>query len=166
MASRRVATGTTSSPSMARQPRPAARARHDRPPEPEAGRLAQATFEPDDGAQLAEQADLADGDRAARDRPVARRRGEGERQRQVEGGLDDRQAAGQVGVDVVRAERDAGPPAEDRDEQAEPVRVEPAGLARGRAVAGRADQRLDLDEQRPAALEGRRDDAARAPTPP
>ena len=37
----------------------------------------------------------------------------------------------------------------------------PLGLARRRAVAGRADERLDLDEQRPAALERRGDDAAR-----
>ena len=104
--------------------------RHDRPPEPEPGGLAQPALEADDGPQLAEQADLADGDRPGRDRPVARRRGEGEGERQVERRLGDRQPAGQVGVDVVAAEGDPGPPAEDRDEQAQPVRVEAARLAR------------------------------------
>ena len=123
MASRRVATGDD----LEAVDRRATRARRSdagtiAPPEPEPRGLAQPAFEPDDRAQLAEQADLADRDRARRDRPVARRRGERERERQVERGLDDRQPAGQVGVDVVAAERDPGAPAEDRDQQAEPVR--------------------------------------------
>ena len=75
------------------------------------------------------------------------------------------QAAGQVGVDVVRAEADPGPPAEDGDEEAQPVGVEAARPPGGRAVAGRRHQRLDLDEERTAALQGRRDDAARRRRP-
>ena len=74
-----------------------------------------------------------------------------------------RQPAGEVGVDVVRAEADPGAPAEDGDQQAEPVRVDarrPCGA--GVPYAGGRDQRLDLDEQRPAAFERRRDDAAPA----
>ena len=160
IASRRVATWVTSSPSIGARVRAARRTRHDRPPEPEPSRLAQAAFETDDRAQLAEQPDLADRHGPRRDRPVARRGGQGEGDRKVERRLGDRQPAGQVRVDVVAAEGDPGPPAEDRDEQAEPVRIEAAGLARWRAVAGRADEGLDLDEQRPAALERRGDDAA------
>ena len=98
------------------------RSRDDRPTEPEPRRLAQPALEPGDGAQLAEQADLADRHRARPDRPVAQRRGEGERERQVEAGLVDRQAAGQVDVDVVACEADPGPPAEDGDEQRDAVR--------------------------------------------
>ena len=71
-----------------------------------------------------------------------------------------REAAGQVRVDVVAGQPDAGAPPEHRDEQAEPVRVDAARLAGGRAVAGGRHQRLDLDEQRPAALHRRRDHAA------
>ena len=81
---------------------------------------------PATGAQLAEQADLADRDRPGVDRAVAERRGEGQRERQVEAGLGDRQAAGEVRVDVVAAEADPGAPAEHGEEQREPVRVDAA----------------------------------------
>ena len=47
-----------------------------------------------DRPELAEEADLANGDGARRDRPVAERRGEGQGQRQVEARLGDREAAG------------------------------------------------------------------------
>ena len=71
---------------------------------------------------------------------------------------------GEVGVDVVAAEADPGAPAEHGDQQRRggwgrcPTRC---GAATGRRRRG--DERLDLDEQRPRALEDRRDDAARAP---
>ena len=78
---------------------------------------------------------------------------------QVEPGVGDGDPAGEVRVHVVGAEADARPPPEDRDEQGEAVRVEPDGRAPRRAVAGRGDERLDLDEERPAALQRRRDDA-------
>ena len=118
----------------------AAGPRHDRPREPEPGGLAQPPLEAADRAQLAEQPDLADRDGAVDDRPVAQRRGQGERERQVEAGLVDGQAAGEVGVDVVAAEADAGPPAEDRDEQASRLGSMPLRLAR-RACRSRSARR-------------------------
>ena len=56
-------------------------------PKPEARGLAEAPFEAADGPQLAEQTDLADGDRRRPDGPVAQRRREGEREREVEARL-------------------------------------------------------------------------------
>ena len=53
-----------------------------------------------------------------------------------------------------------GPPAEDRDEERDPVRVDAARRPPRRPDRARRDQRLDLDEDRPAALERRSDDAA------
>jgi hypothetical protein len=53
-------------------------------------------------------------------------------------GLVEDQAAGQVGVHVVAAQADPGPPAEDRDQQGQPVLVEAAGGPAGRAVGRRA----------------------------
>ena len=94
------------------------------------------------------------------DRAVAQRGGEGQRDGEIEAGLGDAQAAGEIRVDVVAAEADAGAPAEHREQQREPRRVDARGAPRRRRVAGRRDQRLDLDEQRPAALDRRRDDAA------
>ena len=127
IASRSVATATTSSPSIRRTARRRDGRGHDRPPEPEPSGLAQAALEPGDGPQLAEQTDLADGDGPRRDRPVARRRGEGEGERQVERRLDDGQPAGQVGVHVMAAEADPGSPTEDRD------RAGSAGSGRARS---------------------------------
>ena len=101
------------------------RSRDDRPDEPEPGGLAQAALEPGHAAQLAEQPDLADRDGPGADRPVAQRRGQRQGQRQVEAGLLEAQPAGEVGVHVMAAETDPGPAAEDRDEQREPVRVDP-----------------------------------------
>ena len=154
-------TRTTASPSTgpARSRRgPPRRARS--PAEAEPGGLAQPPIEPRHRSQLAEQADLADRDGAGRDRPVAERRGEGQRDRQVERRLLDGQAAGEVDVDVVARQADPGPPAEDRDEQRHPVGVDAARGPARRPDRARRDERLDLDEDRPAALERRRDDAA------
>ena len=86
--------------------------------------------------QLAEQADLADRDgpgatgRSRRDEARASASG------RSRPGSSTRQAAGEVGVDVVAAEPDPGPPAEDRDEQREPVGVDPA-RRRARACRSR-----------------------------
>ena len=84
-------------------------ARDDRPAEPEPGGLAQPAIQAVDRAELAEQADLPDRDGVRRDRAIAERRREGDRERQVEAGLVDRQAAGEVDVDVVAA-RGRSPP--------------------------------------------------------
>ena len=113
-------------------------------------------------AQLAEEAHLADRDGARRDRPVAEGAGQGDRERQVQPGLRDLEAAGEVRVDVLGPEGDPGAPAEDGDEQGEPVGVQAGCTAGRRPVAGRRDERLDLDEQRPRPLHRGRDDAPRS----
>ena len=151
--------------------RPASRGRPMAPPsratgtiarsKPEPRRLAQATLQSGDRPQLAEQPDLADRDRPRVDRAVAERGGERQRDGQVEARLGDAQAAGEIRVDVVAPERDPGPPAEDGQQEREPRRIDARCAPRGRRVAGLRDERLDLDEQRPAALHRRRDHAAR-----
>ena len=72
------------------------RRRDDRAIEPQPGRLAQPPLQPGDRTELAEQPDLADRHRPRVDRPVAERRGEGERDGQIEARLGDAQAAGEV----------------------------------------------------------------------
>ena len=96
-----------------------------------------------------------------RDRPVAQRRGEGERERQVQAGLGDGEAAGEVGVDVVEPRADAGPPAEDRDSR--PSRFGSSPLALRAACRSRPARPAPGPRRaRPAALQRRGDDAARA----
>ena len=156
----RAATATTSMTGSAPTGDPA-RARHDRPAEAEPGGLAQPRSRPGHARSSP----------SSPTSPIATVAGRTGRSRSDEAsarasgrsrpGSSTRQAAGEVGVHVVAAEADPGPPAEDRDEQGQPVGVDarrgPARACRSR----RRDQRLDLDQQRPAALEGRRDDAAR-----
>ena len=96
-----------------------------------------------------------------RDRPVAQRRGEGEGERQVEARLVDGEAAGEVDVDVVAAEADPGPPAEDRDQQREPVRVDAARRPARRRRPDPARRAPGPRRGAAGSLEGRRDDAAR-----
>src|ERR1700690_73739 len=55
--------------------------RDERPAESQPRRLPEAALEPGHGPQLAEQADLPDGDRARRDGKVAERRGQRDRDR-------------------------------------------------------------------------------------
>ena len=102
IASRSVATSTTRARDVRRRARRGPVAGTIARRESEARGLAQPTLEAGDRAQLAEQPDLADGDRVRGDRPVAHRRGEGERDRQVEPRLGDAEAAGEVGVHVMR----------------------------------------------------------------
>jgi hypothetical protein len=130
---------------------------HDRPLEAQPGRLAQPPLEAVHAAQLACQPNLAGADRAAEQRPIAQRGGERERQRQVERGLVDADPADEAGVDVVAGQADAGAPAQHRDQQRQALRVDARRRPARICLARRGDQRLDLDEQRPAAFEGGRD---------
>src|SRR5215212_8982770 len=82
------------------------RSRNDRPIEPEAGGLAEPALEAGDRAELSEQSNLPDRDRPGRDGAIAERGREGEGDRQVESGLIDGQAAGEVHVDIVTRETD------------------------------------------------------------
>ena len=74
--------------------------------------------------------------------------------------LLDAQAAGHVDVDVVAGEVHAGMAGQHRDQHQHPVHVDPRRGAAGRSGAGRGDQRLDLDGQRPRALQRDRHRAA------
>ena len=56
-----------------------------------------------------------------------------------------REAAGEIRVDVVAPEADAGAPAEDGEQQRQSGRVDARRAAGRRRVAGRRDERLDLD---------------------
>jgi hypothetical protein len=96
--------------------------------------------------QPAGQADLAEDDRVGRHRHLGQRGDEGRGDGEVGGGLDDAQAAGDVEVDVVGADRKAAAGVEHREDHRQPGRI-PAddGAARG-AEQGRGDQRLDLDQ--------------------
>ena len=92
-----------------------------------------------------------------------KRRCERHRQRQVDRRLLDGQAADDAGVDVVAGEVEPGATAEHGDEQVQALGVESGNRPPRRAVDLRRDERLDLDQQRPAALErGRHGDARRA----
>src|SRR5439155_23451563 len=91
------------------------------PREPEAARLAQSPLQARHGAELAEQADFADGDGPRTHGPVAQRRRERKRDGEVEPGLVGRQPAGEVRVYVVAREPDPRPTAEDGDEEREPA---------------------------------------------
>ena len=66
-----------------------------------------------------------------RDRPVAQRRREGERQRQVERGLLDGQATDDAGVDVVAGQVDARMPAQHSDQQRQALGSRPDTVRRG-----------------------------------
>ena len=92
-----------------------------------------------------------------RDRPVAQRRGEREGERQVDRRLLDGQAADDAGVDVVAGQVEPGPAAEHGDAAGSGVACRVRHRPPRRAVDLRRDERLDLDQQRPAALEGGRD---------
>src|SRR5215218_78976 len=140
---------------------PAALARHQRPREPESGRLAKASVEAANRTQLAEQPDLTDGHGAGDQRAVAERRRESQRERQVEARLSDVQAAGEVRVHIVAGQSDARPASQDGDEQREAVRIDAGRRPSRRRSRRRGDERLDLDEDRSRALQHRRDDAAR-----
>ena len=133
-ASRSVPTATTSNPSIlgGGAPGPARGTIARLKPEP--GGLAKASLEAAYRAQLTEQPDLADATVPGSNWSVPERPRQGERQGQVEGRLVEGQAAGEIGVDVVAAQTDAGPPAEHRDQQRKPVLVEAARGSPGVAV--------------------------------
>src|SRR5258705_2149697 len=115
---------------------------HDGPGESEPRCLAQPAIEAGYRTQLAEETDLADRDRAAVDRPITHRGRERERDREVEPGLGDGQPAGEIGVDVMAPEADPGAPAEDRQEQREPRRVDARGAPSWGPAAPGADSAL------------------------
>ena len=136
------------------------RARHDRLPEAESGRLPEASLETRHGSKLTEQPDFADGDEIARHRPVAQRGSQRQAQRKVQSRIRQLQASSEVGVDVVAAKTDSGPAAQDGHQQGEAVRVDARSGTPGTAVSARRHESLNLYQQRPRALERSPGDAA------
>ncbi len=81
----------------------------------------------------------------------------GEKNREVGGGLVDAHSAYRVDEDVVPAGLDAAVTVQHGEQQREPLRIETHRQTFRHAALHRVDERLDLDEQRPRALEGRDD---------
>ena len=144
-------TSTTSIPDRRRLA--AAAPADDRPREPEPRGLAEPPIEPADGSQLAEQPHLADRDGPRDHRPVAEGRREGQRERQVEAGLRHARARRRGWRRRRGCRGRPRAPPEDRDQQGEPVGIDARRRATRRRAGRRGDQRLDLDQERPAALE-------------
>jgi hypothetical protein len=84
--------------------------RHEGAREAEAGCLPEPAFRSPDGPQLPEEPDLAEGDGAGPHRAIPQGRREGDRQRQVQSRVGDRDPAREVGVDVVRSQADPARP--------------------------------------------------------
>src|SRR3954462_14186373 len=72
-------------------------------------------------------------------------------------------APGGVTKPAGGARADPGVAAEDGEHERETVAVDPVGDSAGRDDLGWRDERLDLDQERPGALHGGEDDAARGP---
>ncbi len=75
-------------------------------------------------------------------------------------GLVDSHAAGHVDEDVGLTQRDARVPAENGPDHREPLRVDARGHPARHGEVGRCHECLDLEEQRPGALERARHDRA------
>ena len=88
--------------------------------------------------------------------PVAGGRGQGQADGQVGGGLGDPDPAGGGGEHVVAGQADAGPAVEHGDQDGQPPGVQPLGGAPGHGHPGGHDQRLDLGDERPPALQADR----------
>src|SRR5213594_1565683 len=92
-----------------------ARRRDDRAREAEALGLPEPRDDTLHAPQLASEPELADEDGTGIRRAIPQRRGDGDREAEVGGGLADAQPADEVHVHVVRAEREAGALREDRE---------------------------------------------------
>ncbi len=104
-------------------------------------------------ADLAGEADLAEVDRLGVGRPVGRGGDQGGGDGEVGGGLVDAEAAGDVEVDVVGPERQAAAGFEHRQQHRQPAAVPAHHLPARAAAGGGGEQRLDLDQHRPRALD-------------
>ena len=91
----------------------------------------------------------------------ARLDGQRQRHRQIAGGFGDFQPAHQVHEHIVLLQRHAAVAIHHRQQHGDALRVETLRDAARRAEAHAIDQRLQLDQQRPAAVARHRHDAAR-----
>ena len=138
--------------------------RHERPREPGPVGLGQAAIRARDGAHLAGQAQLAEDDDIGWQGGVGDDRRHGQGDGQVGRRLGDGDAAHGGGEHLRRGrDLDRGAAGQDGQEEVGPRRVDAQGLwtRRARAAPGAgAEQRLHLDQQRPAALQDGHDHAA------
>ncbi len=90
-------------------------------------------------------------------RHVLERRGERERERQVDRRLEDAHPAGDRHVDVLPGEREPGSALEHREHLEQPRGLDAGREPPRRRQVARRHERLDLDEQRARALHRRHD---------
>src|SRR5437868_8141282 len=124
------------------------------------GGLVQAAADVADRAQFAGQAYFAEDDQARWEGFVACRAGDGEHDGEVDGGVDEFDAADGGGEDVAAAESGVEPALQDGEDHLDPEAVEPRGGAARLLGLGPGDQRLYFGRQRPGSLKGDRDTGA------
>ena len=168
-ASASVRTPCTVSPGRRHRGRARHGGGHQRPGEPGPVGLGQAAVGARDGAHLAGQAQLAEDDDVGRQGPVGDDRGHGQGDGQVGRGLGDGDAAHGGGEHLGRGrDLDRGAAGQDGQQQVGPRRIDAQRLGRGGPVAAAgagAEQRLHLDQERPAALQDRHHHASRGRPP-
>ena len=129
--------------------------------EAEALRLVDAQVGLAHGAHFARQSDLAKDDGLGSQQTIRKARGHRDADAEVRRRLVDADAARHLDVDVAGADRQVDALLEHGQEQLDALDVDGVGRAARRHVRRRRDERLQLDEQRPRALDGRDDDRAR-----
>src|SRR5690348_11132493 len=139
-------------------------ARQDAALEAELGRLAHARLDARDGTQLTAKPDLADQGGVGRDGLLAEAGGDGRRDAQIHRRLAEGEAAGDVDIDILVAEREADALGQHGKQHQHAVVVEAVGGVARRAEGGGADKRLHLHQQRARALHADGDGGAAGAT--
>jgi len=136
-------------------------ARQDHMREAELGELPQSLLPMSHGSHLAGEPQLAKGDQGCGQRAGAQARGQCQCQRQIGGGLGNLKAADQVDEHIMIGQRQVGMAAQDCQQHGQAIGIDTLRHPpRGHGVRA-IDQRLDFDQQRPAAIARHHDDAAR-----
>ena len=117
------------------------------------------------GTDIARQADLPEKHAIPRQGPAGQGGNQGRRRGQIGRRLADLQPAGDVQIDVMARDAEAGAGIQHGQDHRQPPRIPAHDGAARRAVAGRGDQRLDLDQQGPRAFEPGEHRARPAPGP-
>ena len=112
-------------------------------------------------ADLPREADLAEGRQVGGQRLAPVGRSHGEAQREVQGGLVELHAAHHVHEEVPVAEGQVRRTLEHGRQELDPVPVQPEAHALGEAEGRGAREGLDLEEERPRALDRHADEGAR-----
>jgi len=120
----------------------------DAAPEPHLRRLADSEVRLGNAADLAGEPHLAEHRRGGGNDPVADARRDRREHAEVRRRLVHRHPARDVHEHIVADEVEAGTLLEDREQQREPLRIDPARHPTGVPVGAGADQRLHLDEDR------------------